>query len=104
MIDYKILGAKQFLDGSWRIAIAVFRGNITTLDEGTPPKPVTRYRRSELLERRRFSVPAGYTIEQIRKKINDKLAQKALQIGETIISEQIQTLNSSDLNTTITEL
>ena len=88
MIDYKINSIIE-KEGNVTVSYTIYKGAITTENEMTVTGlvPVARYRRNIILQQgtRTFD---NTTVSALRQKINVILSQKAIQISETVISEQ----------------
>lgn len=98
MIDYKITKLIKHDDGSAEVSIKVYRGSVTTENElsGLEVKPVTRYRRTQMVGEKIFTVPIGVSIEDLREMLNEKVSQR----GEEMIPGQRKVKDSSKLNDT----
>jgi len=92
LIDYKFRRTKRISNSKTEVVMAIYSGAITTEDEmdinGGGMVPVTRYRRTVLLEEFTKVVSGNIPEQAAVKRCNKILKDYANENGHTVIQEQ----------------
>jgi hypothetical protein len=87
LTDYKMVRLSHRANGTWKVMLRIYEGDITTEDEevGDEVVAITRYRRTAKLEDRTLTIPA-MTEAAVRIHLNESL--DGWRGGRTAIEEQ----------------
>ena len=102
-IDYKFLGIKSKGNFISRVQIAIYSGDITTVNETIPETgavvPVTRYRRTARVAIKTFTPNSNMTFLQLQLAMNKKLITFLANNFPTytLLPNQLDTTNATDI-------